>query len=243
MRVCSVGTENSELRLRRLVERRLSFSANAPHICEGAEALVEAEIDCDAALSGWCCAIAQLLLWDISQLEIARLVRGLSVTYAEKKVILRDALRLARRISGFSTLKQSLEEYYAENDHLNLEGYLRFRMGETAMKWQLCVINAADELALRAEYSELMRVLAAFVNARPSQVSELSLIINPDGGCSITDGAARVDYAPGSAERVISVLIGLSPERLTVYDLTAAGKAPITDMLRRIFAERVRIIR
>lgn len=243
MRICSVETENRELQLRRLMERRLSFSASAPFVCEGDETLVEAEIADGDGLSGWCNALAQLLLWDMSQLEIASMVRGLNVTYAEKKVIFRDALRLARRISGLSSLKRSLEEYYGENDRLVLEGYLRFRMADILLKWQICVYDAADELALRAEQAELMRIFAAFADARPSQVDEMSLIINPDGSCAMTDGGACVEYPADAAERVISVLVGISPERLVVYDLSAAGRTGLTDVLSRIFAGRVRIVR
>ncbi len=52
--------------------------------------------------------------------------------------------------------------FYAEEKHLNLEGFMRFRMQDVLREWEICVMRAAEELLLHEEYWELMHVLSAF---------------------------------------------------------------------------------
>jgi len=87
-------------------------------------------------------------------------------------------------------------------------------------------------------------VLRAFVTHQPHHAGELSLCLNPDGSYTLTDDSdSRVEYGPCAPERLLSMLVGLSPARLTVYDLSGGGREALTEALSRVFAGRVQFYR
>ena len=70
MAVCSVGTTKYEADIGRLMERRLDRLGGgiSPECGRG---FAEASIEGGAQLAQWCEAVAELLLMDLSQFEIA----------------------------------------------------------------------------------------------------------------------------------------------------------------------------
>ena len=66
--------------------------------------------------------------------------------------------------------------------------------------------------------------------------------MNPDGSCTLTDDRdSRIDYDRCTGDGVMSVLVGLSPERITVYDLSGGVSAGLAETLVRVFEDRVRV--
>ena len=103
-------------------------------------------------------------------------------------------------------------------------------------------MRTAEELLLHEEYWELMHVLSAFVQLRSPQVRDVYIVLNPDGSCTMTDDQdSRIDYARCTGDGVMSVLVGLAPERITVYDLSGGLAQDLADTLKRVFEDRVRI--
>ena len=204
----------------------------------------EASIEGGAQLAQWCEAVAELLLMDLAQFEIAYMVNGLPLTLEEKKAVLPEAICMAKRASGLEKLQGELMDYFEGNSYLSLEGYIRFRMQDYRRQWERCVYAAADEMLLNDEYTELLKVLSAFVKLRSSGAGEVYVILNPDGSCTFTDdNDVRIDYEQCSEEGIMSVLVGLSPDRITVYDLSGGRSAELYDNLIRVFDDRVRFFR
>lgn len=77
-------------------------------------------------------------------------------------------------------MKRALWDYFEEYSELNLEGFMRFRMQDSLRGFERCVERACEELMIKAECLELMRVLSAFVRYRKSKIAEVSLILNED---------------------------------------------------------------
>ncbi len=251
MRLCSVGTLEYNADIGRLALRRLS--AEYPQDA-GIEKRLKAQRDQAAFelkeegdLERWCRAVRGLLIRDISHFELARMVNELPLALEEKRRVLPEAVKLARaggEQAGVDMILRELLSFYAEEDHLNLEGFMRFRMQETLRDWEICVMRAAEELLLEAEYWELMQVLAAFVQLRPPQVRDVYIILNPDGSCTLTDDQdSRIDYDRCTGDGVMSVLVGLSPERITIYDLSGGAGADLAETLVRVFEDRVRVFK
>ena len=223
MAVCSVGTTKYEADIGRLMERRLDRLGGgiSPECGRG---FAEASIEGGAQLAQWCEAVAELLLMDLAQFEIAYMVNGLPLTLEEKKAVLPEAICMAKRASGLEKLQGELMDYFEGNSYLSLEGYIRFRMHD--------------------EYTELLKVLSAFVKLRSPGAGEVYVILNPDGSCTFTDdNDVRIDYEQCSEEGIMSVLVGLSPDRITVYDLSGGRSAELYDNLIRVFDDRVRFLR
>lgn len=85
MAVCSVGTTKYEADIGRLMERRLDRLGGGISP-ECGRCFAEASIEGGAQLAQWCEAVAELLLMDLAQFEIAYMVNGLPLTLEEKRL-------------------------------------------------------------------------------------------------------------------------------------------------------------
>lgn len=243
MRVCSVGTGKYEADIGQLLNRRLGQEGGLTARSLGRGG-AEAGISGPEGFRAWCRALSDVLTMDLSQFELAYMVNELPVSLEEKKAILPEAIRLSRRRCAREKVQEMLEEYFGSHDHLVLEGFMAFRMKECKQEWERCVIRAADELLLNVEYMELMQALAAFVRLRAPRMREVYVILNPDGSCTLTDEEElRIDYERCTTDGIMSILVGLAPERITVYDLSGGRSAGLGESLTRIFEGRVRFFR
>ena len=115
-----------------------------------------------------------------------------------------------------------------------------FRMRAALADWQLCVERAAADQMLCREYTELMELLRSVA---PPRLGEVSVCLHPDGSCTLTDDSdACIEYVDCSEDGILSLLVGMSPSRLTVYDLSG-GSSRLPETIARVFAGRVRIYR
>ncbi len=243
MGMYSIGTDKYEADICWLLKRRLE-KLGCSAVPTGDSAYACAELCGAVQMEEWCAAVAELLLMDLAQFEIAYMINDLPISLEDKKTLLPEAIRLARRSSGIGNVQSELVEYFGENTHLQLEGYMDFRMKEYRREWERCVLKAADELLLDAEYMELMRVLAAFVKLRSPRAEDIYLILNPDGSCTFTDDKdIRIDYEQCTGDGIMSVLVGLAPESITVYDLSGGRCASLFENLKRVFEGRVRFFK
>ena len=63
------------------------------------------------------------------------------------------------------------------------------------------------------------------------------------GSCTLTDESdACIEYVDCSEEGILSLLVGMAPSRLTVYDLSG-GSSGLAETIARVFSGRVRIYR
>ncbi len=243
MNILSIGTQEYDVDIEKLLKRRLRQAGWEPDlgVSFGDEQVVSAEVGSPEELSSWIMAIGRLLLKDMAHFEMARLINELPLTLAQKQMALPEAIRSARSFNAESRILRSLREHFDEHEHLNLEGFMRFRMKDVLEGFSLCVDRAAEEILLRSEYLELMSVLSAYVRMRPPCIREISIILHPDGSCTLTDDSdSRIDCESCSDDSVMNVLIGLSPERITVYNLTGRDDSLLSEALKRVFKDRVK---
>lgn len=233
----------SDLLLRRMRE---SSSGNCETftVAKNTPDTVELSICNDTQFDDFLDAVSDLLLFDLSQFEIADMVKALPLTLDDQKIVLIEAIRYSKTAALRSSVRRSLKDHYQDSDSLVLEGFLRFRMRDTVRIWERCVDKAAEELLLRTERMELMGILGAFVRMRPARIKEVALILRPDGACSLTDDSdTHIDYPPDAYDSLVSLLISLSPRRITVYDLSDGICADLLTSIHRVFEDRVRIYR
>lgn len=247
--LCSAGTREYQVDIGKLALRRLAAidpgNETALEQLAAGKNYVQFSIERTGDLARWCRVLQGMLLWDLAHFELARMVNDLPFGLEEKRRILPEAVKLSRECpknAGADAILRDLMNFYAEERHLNLEGFMRFRMQEVLREWEMCVMRAAEELLLHEEYWELMHVLSAFVQLRSPQVRDVYIVLNPDGSCTMTDDQdSRIDYARCTGDGVMSVLVGLAPERITVYDLSGGMAQDLAEALKRVFEDRVRI--
>lgn len=246
MFVRSVSTQEYDVDIRRLLERRLNQTQChlGLYLNPGDENIARAELADEKALDAWCSAVAELLVRDLSHFELARLVNDLPLSLLEKQQVLPEAIKNSRSSEQRFGVKRALLDHFADHENLVLEGFMRFRMQDALSFWALCIDRVAEEMQLEAEYSELMRILGAFAELQSPKIKEVSLCVNPDGSYTLTDDSdVRIDYEARARDGVIDVLVGLAPERITVYDLSGGKNDRFNETLSKVFAGRIKIYR
>ena len=261
MQTISVSTLEYEIDVAALLLRRLRRTRGGAEI-----AVVPAEdrrtahvqLRSEAEREVLCEALAALLLQDAAHFEIARIVNEMPLTLAEKQRVLPEAVKAAHKAAeeradaaavpiDCERVQQMLSAHFEENDNLNLEGFLRFRMREELGAFELYALSAAEEIMLQTEYLELMRVLSVLVRLQQPRIREVSLILHADGSCTITDDTdARIECegcGAAAGNELVNLLVALAPARIVVYDLSCGRCAELSQVLLQVFEDRVSFFR
>ena len=185
-------------------------------------------------------AVGTVLLHDLVSFEAAAMVDETPLSREDRQRVLVQAVDAARQREDLSETVTRLSDYLQEEGKLCLEGFLRFRMPETLLFWRLCVEEAFSRLLLEKEYTEAADVLRLLLNERPPRCPSLRLCLHGDGLCSLSDGQELcMEYVDESGEGILSLLIGMAPARLIVYDLSGGARRELVHALTEIFSGRV----
>ena len=242
MIVRTLHTQKYDVDLERLLARRLAQTGCAFRT-EPLPGGVAVSVQGRDALERLSAAVAALLGRDLQYFELAHMADALPLDLPQKQEVLADALERARCLERIDEVRREVEAYLATENEMNVEGYLRFRMRERMETWQLCVERAAADRMLCSEWKELMGLLTSLSNGPGRRIGEISVCLNPDGSCTLTDDSdVRIEYVDCSEEGIVRLLMGMAPERLTVYDLTG-GNSSLAETLVHVFAGRVRVFR
>lgn len=185
-------------------------------------------------------ALGAVLVHDLAPFEMAAMADEAPLEREDRQRVLCRAVDAARRKEDLSETVSQLSAYLQAEGKLCLEGFLRFRMRSTLLFWRLCVEEAFSELMLEKEFGEAANVLRRLLNQRPPRCPSLRLCLHGDGLCSLSDGGElRMEYVDESGEGIISLLIGMAPARLIVYDLSNGARRELVRALTEIFSGRV----
>lgn len=190
-----------------------------------------------------CRIIAEVILLDLSRIEIASMVQAYNIEAESKSTVIHSACSRAFRHADPDAVTERLGDYFARENTLVLEGYLHFMMQEEIKLWQSCVDSAIDDILLRDEYLELVRLLKAFIDIPCDDVGNVSLMLQPDGSCTLTDSQElRIESSPGCEDEMLELIISMSPSKITLYDLSRGALGGFVDSIKSIFGEIVVIL-
>lgn len=157
---------------------------------------------------------------------------------------LTDALDAASAHEEPAVLIAKLEDYLGAQHTVCLEGFLRFRMQEFLMLWEIAVEQAAANVLMQKEYGELMETLRRFAESRKSRVRSLSVCIHPDGTITLSDdGDVRIEYVDCAPDGILQLLVNMAPGKLIVYDLSGDEKNRLAEAIVKVFGDRVKLYR
>ena len=243
MVVYEILTYEYDLPLLKLLNRRMSELDCAyalETIAEGVVMKIRGEKPEDAAAE----ALATVLGRDLRYFALAEYADALPLSLSEKQSVLADALEAAQCREERRILKQKIADYLKTHRTLVLEGFLRFRMQEFLMLWELAVEQAAARVLMNKEYGELIETLRRFVNGRTSRVDALSVCIHADGTITLSDeNDVHIEYVDCAPDGILNLLVNMAPMKLTVYDLSGKEKNRLTEAILRVFGDRVKLYR
>ncbi len=243
MVVFEVLTYEYDLPLLKLMDRRMSELDCAyalEEIPDGVALKIRGEAPERAAADALLCVLGR----DLRFFALAEFADALPLTLSEKQQVLKDALENASHREELSVLKEKLIGYLSTHRTLVLEGFLRFRMQEFLMLWELAVEQAAARLLMGKEYGELIESLKRFVAGRQSRVAALSVCIHADGTITLSDDSdVHIEYVDCAPDGILNLLVNMAPLKLTVYDLSGKEKNRLTEAILRVFGDRVKLYR
>ena len=243
MVVFEILTFEYDVPLLKLLNRHLS-EQDAAYALEAIDDGVVMKIRANRAEETAADALSSVLGRDLRYFALAEFADALPLTLSEKQTVLSDALKAASCREENEILKKKLSDYLSENRTLVLEGFLRFRMQEFLMLWELHVDQAAAKVLMQKEYSELMETLKRFVEGRQSRVNALSICIHADGTITLSDdNDVHIEYVDCAPDGILNLLVNMAPGKLWVYDLSGQEKNRLTEAILRVFGDRVKLYR
>lgn len=243
MVVYQILTFEYDLPLSKLLDRRMRDLDNAyslEAVPDGVLLKVRGESPERAAAY----ALSRVLGRDLRYFALAELTDALPLSLSEKQAVLSDALDAASAHEEPAVLIAKLEDYLGAQHTVCLEGFLRFRMQEFLMLWEIAVEQAAANVLMQKEYGELMETLRRFAESRKSRVRSLSVCIHPDGTITLSDdGDVRIEYVDCAPDGILQLLVNMAPGKLIVYDLSGDEKNRLTEAIVKVFGDRVKLYR
>ena len=243
MTVYEILTYEYDLPLIKLLDRRMS-GQNAAYALEAVPDGVVLKLRAKAPEDAAAEALTTVLGRDLRYFALAEFADALPLSLSEKQSVLKDALEAAACREERTVLKQKIAEYLGTHRTLVLEGFLRFRMQEFLMLWELAVEQAAARVLMNKEYGELMDALRRFVEGRQSRVESLSVCIRADGTITLSDGSdVHIEYVDCAPDGILNLLVNMAPMKLSVYDLSGKEKNRLTEAILKVFGDRVKLYR
>ena len=234
-----IQTMEYDVDLNALLSVRLRESG-APFALSSAPGGVGVRMEGRQGLLSLARVLGAVLVHDLVPFEMASMADETPLGLEDRRQVLRRAVDAARQREDMEETARNLCGYLAEEGKLCLEGFLRFRMRPVLLFWRLCVEEAFSQLLLEKEYAEAAQVLRLLLDQRPPRCPSLRLCLHGDGLCSLSDGAElRMEYMDETGEGILSLLVGLAPARLIVYDLSGGARKELVHALTEIFSGRV----
>ncbi len=140
-----------------------------------------------------------------------------------------------------------------ENDEINIQGFIRFRMKELKEELEDIVNRVVEKYMAEKEYNEFIKLLKYFVDVQESKIETINIIIRPNGDYGIQDkdgndimseifnNLTDTKYSDSVSveDLIISGLITYCPENIIIHGKENCDNKEILDTIQKVFEERV----
>lgn len=152
-----------------------------------------------------------------------------------------------------SRILQKVLEYMHGNNRIILDGFIKFRLKEYISELREAADSAVDDFLMEREYREFIQLLKYFVGIQEPRYELIHVLIKPEKyfvlydekfqvvkrdcleGCIIELSENEISYD----DLLVSVLITLSPSRITIHYEGECGIPVAIDTIMNVFEERV----
>lgn len=156
---------------------------------------------------------------------------------------------LNRRNNIVEKIKGCIEE----NDEINIDGFVTFRMKELLSDFQSIVDKIVETYLVEKEYNEFVKLLKYFVEVQESKIEELNIIIDSSGSYHLENKEGKdimdefvnelLDCKMGSTinveDIIISGLITNSPEKIIIHGAENSSNKELIETIKNVFQDRV----
>jgi putative sporulation protein YtxC len=160
-----------------------------------------------------------------------------------------DKLKIIRR----NRILQSVFDYLADNQLLNIEGFARFRLQGYWAQLRRIVKRTGEEFLAAKDYLEFVRLLRCFIELQETKIDEAHIFISPEGTFFICDKKGHVikrehirtpsfsaiDGEFNYKEYLLSMLIVLVPETIIFHVSDGIWECDPIRTIQQVFEDRV----
>jgi len=149
-------------------------------------------------------------------------------------------------------------EFLNACNHIDIDGFIRFRLKEYTRDLQEAADKAVDDFLLDREYKEFIQLLRYFVDIQDSRTDMLNVVMKPNGVFKLYDRQKRVinsaylegfiidlvDSEINYEDLLISALVTLAPREIVFHmGEYAAEDQGVLETIKNIFSQRVSVCR
>jgi putative sporulation protein YtxC len=143
--------------------------------------------------------------------------------------------------------------YFHQNENMNLEGFVRFRLKDIIDEIEMAIEMSVDDFIIQKEYNEFIDLLRYFVELQEPRIDLVNVIKKKNGSFQILDQERKEissEYLEGYLadmfkdeveyeDLLVSALINLAPQKIRLH----FQRDEVEETVRRIFGQKVEICR
>lgn len=147
---------------------------------------------------------------------------------------------------------EKIKECIEENDEINIDGFIRFRMKEFLVDFQSIIDKVVENYLVEKEYNEFIKLLKYFVEVQESKIDELHIIIDSSGSYHIENKDGKdimdefmnelPDCKMGSTvnveDMIISGLITTAPNKVIIHGAENSTNKELIETIKSVFLDR-----
>ncbi len=153
-----------------------------------------------------------------------------------------------------ATIESRIKEYlFSEGQHLNLEGFINFRLQDFQEELKKAVEVAVESYLMEKEYRELVRMLRYLLELEEPKIDLVHLLVDKKGQIWVADEQFKKidprqweDFSMEDLESyfdfedvLISMLVSIAPGQVQVHQNVLPRYPKFVDTIKRIFERRV----
>ncbi|MGG5462515.1 putative sporulation protein YtxC [Clostridium sp. B9] len=177
-------------------------------------------------------------------LTISKILKG------EKKVCSDKDFYCLNKVNN---IIENIKEFILENDYINIEGFITFRMKGLLKEIECIIDKVVEEYMIEKEYNEFIKILKYFVDIQDCKLEEVNLIIHRNGVYQVKDNLGGDvfkeflnEITDMSEEGIVNVedviisgLITNSPKKIKIYNEQECINKEFLQTIKSVFGERV----
>lgn len=214
-------------------------------------------------------ALTDILVDDWQQATLLRVLNRRFHCFAERekqrivqlamaKLVQRDKgpNRLLYQVARKSRIREALSAYLKDQDRINLDGFLHFRLRSYWEELEDILYLSIDQFLSEKEYQEFVQLLQHFVQILEPRHDLVHVVLREPDGFALLDEQGHVLQADvltnelkaenGYADQddlLISALLSVAPNKLVLHVGTFRSRPKLVEILQQIFASKVELCR
>ena len=163
-----------------------------------------------------------------------------------------DDDRMIYCINKVNSIIEKIKECLEENEEINIQGFITFRMKELRQEIEDVIEKVVEEYMVEKEYKEFVKLLKYFVDIQESRIDEVNIYVQEGGGYIIKDkygkdifeefikelSECKVDTEANIEDIIISGLITNAPKSVIIHKKENCLNKEFINTIINVFGER-----